>query len=92
MDVSTKFGSAHGCAVRTGALKRDLFSKIKKRLGRHSFGYFSFAVERKVTRRQGRNSNEKSLNQALTSESLRINDSRKKKISRCQKKGWTPKD
>jgi hypothetical protein len=57
MDVSTKFGSAHGCAVRTGALKRDLFSKIKKRPGRHSFGYFSFAVERKVTRRQGRNTN-----------------------------------
>jgi hypothetical protein len=34
MEASTKFGSAHGCAVRTGALKRDLFSKIKKRLGR----------------------------------------------------------
>jgi len=27
--------------------------KDKKRLGRHSFGYFSLAVERKVTRRQG---------------------------------------
>jgi hypothetical protein len=27
--------------------------KIKKWQGRHSFGYFSLAVERKVTRRQG---------------------------------------
>ena len=59
-DVFTKFGSAHGCAVRTGALKRDLFSKIKKRSERHSFGYFSLAVERKVTRRQRRNTNNKS--------------------------------
>jgi hypothetical protein len=42
MDVSTKFGSAHGCAVRTGALKRDLFSKIKKRLGTAFFWLLFF--------------------------------------------------
>jgi len=46
MDVSTKSGSAHGCAVRTGALKRDLFSKIKKRLGTALFGYSFLAVEK----------------------------------------------
>ncbi|WP_157035306.1 hypothetical protein [Psychromonas ingrahamii] len=50
----------HMDAVRTGALKRNLFSKIKKRPGRHSFGYFSLAVERKVTRRQGRKTNDES--------------------------------
>ena len=55
MDVFTKFGSAHGCAVRTGALKRDLFSKNKKRPGRHSFAYFALAVERKVKSPSGRN-------------------------------------
>ena len=60
----TKFGSAHGCAVRTDALKRGLFSKIKNVSERHSFGYFYLAVERKVTRRQGRNSNNKGYRKA----------------------------
>jgi hypothetical protein len=34
MEVSPKFGSAHGCAVRTGALKTGGQHEIKKRLGR----------------------------------------------------------
>jgi hypothetical protein len=34
MEVSTKLGSAQGCAVRAGALKTGRQYKIKKRLGR----------------------------------------------------------
>jgi len=58
MDVSAKFGYVQGCMVRTGALKSDLFSKIKNGLERHSFAYFSVAVDRKVmssTRRKHSN-------------------------------------
>ena len=58
MDVSAKFGYKQGCVVRTGALKRDLFNEIKNVLERHSFAYFSVAVDRKVmssTRRNLRN-------------------------------------
>ena len=55
MDAETKFGSAQGCAVRTGALKRDLFGKIKKRFGTALFGYF-FLLLRKSDSPRGETS------------------------------------
>jgi hypothetical protein len=47
MDVSTKFGSAQGCAVRTGALKTDGQCKIKKWLGRLFFCLLYFGRSKK---------------------------------------------
>jgi hypothetical protein len=47
--VSTRLGSAHGCAVQADALKRDLFIKIKKRLGTALFGYFFLLLRKNNT-------------------------------------------
>jgi hypothetical protein len=47
MDVSTKFGSAQGCAVRTGALKTGGQCKIKKWLGRLFFCLLYFGRSKK---------------------------------------------
>jgi hypothetical protein len=64
MEVSTKFGSAQGCAVRTGALKTGGQCKIKKWPGRHSFAYFALAVERKVKSPSRAKDQQRKLNQA----------------------------
>jgi len=64
MDAVAKFGSAQGCAVRTGALERDLFSKRKNVLEWHSFAYVSLATERKVMSPRGETSQQK-LNNRL---------------------------
>ena len=50
-----RLGPAHGCAVQAGALKRNWAAQDQKMArGSLSFGYFSLAVQRKVTRRQRR--------------------------------------
>jgi hypothetical protein len=46
-DVSTKFGSAHGCAVRTGALKSDWAVQDKKWLGQLFFWLLFFGCSKK---------------------------------------------
>ena len=54
MDAVAKFGSAHGSAVRTGALKVIVQTRLENNMGSLSFGYFPLAVQRKVTRLQAK--------------------------------------
>ena len=54
MEAVTKFGSAHGGAVRTGAFKVINRARLENNMGSLSFGYFPLAVQRKVTRLQAK--------------------------------------